>query len=86
MRLEADDDYTVVCSANKKFLVSLPLTEFARRLPPEKFLRVHRSAIVNLDRVREIEEFDRRLLIYMADGAIVQASRTGSQLLKKLIA
>lgn len=86
VRLEADDDYTLVCIPGKKYLVSLPLGEFARRLPPEKFLRVHRSAIVNLDCVSEIEEFDRRLLIHTNDGATVQASRAGSQLLKKLIA
>lgn len=86
VRLTADDDYTVVHIAGKQFLVSLTLGEFARRLPPEKFLRVHRSAIVNLDRISEIEEFDRRLLLYMNDGATVQASRTGSQILKKLFA
>lgn len=85
-RLEAADDYTLVYAAGKKFLVSLPLGEFARRLPPEKFLRVHRSAIVNLDCIGEIEEFDRRLLIHLTDGATVQASRAGSLILKKLIA
>lgn len=86
VRLEADDDYTVVHAAEKKFLVSIPLGELARRLPEEKFLRVHRSTIVNLDRIREIEEFDRRLLLYMNDGGVVQASRAGSQILKKMIA
>lgn len=84
-RLEAADDYTIVVALGKRFLTNTAIGEFARRLPAEKFLRVHRSTIVNLDFVGQIEEFERRLLIYMNDGAIVQASRAGSQLLKKMI-
>lgn len=84
--LEADDDYTIVHTEHKKYLVNTKISEFASRLPAEKFLRVHRSSIVNLDFVTEIEEQNRRLLLFMSDGAVVQASRTGSQILKKLIA
>jgi two-component system, LytTR family, response regulator len=84
--IEANDDYATVHTAEKSFLVSLTLGEFAKRLDANKFLRVHRSAIINLDHISQIEEFDRRLLVYMQNGAEVQASRTGSQLLKKLIA
>lgn len=84
--IEADDDYATVHTAEKSFLVSLTLNEFSNRLDQTKFLRVHRSAIINLDYITQIEEFDRRLLIYMTNGAEVQASRSGSQLLKKMIA
>jgi two-component system, LytTR family, response regulator len=84
--IEADDDYATVHTAEKSFLVSLTLNEFTNRLDENKFLRIHRSAIINLDHISQIEEFDRRLLVYMQNGAEVQASRTGSQLLKKLIA
>ena len=84
--LKADDDYTTVHTEHKQFLVSMTLNEFSRRLDPERFLRVHRSAIVNLDQISQIEETDRRLLLHLNDGAEVQASRAGSQILKKLIA
>lgn len=84
--LEADDDYTIIHAPNKNYLVSVTLKEFMLRLDSTKFFRVHRSAIINLDQIKEIEEFDRRLLIYMKGGAEVQASRQRSQFLKKFIA
>lgn len=83
--LEADGDYTLIHTDRKNFLVSLTLKEFSSRLDADKFFRVHRSAIVNIDQISEIEEINRRLLIYMNDGAEVQASRQGSQIIKKFI-
>ena len=83
--LEADDDYTIIHAARKNYLVSGTLSSFANRLDANKFLRVHRSAIINLDHIAQIEEFDRRLLLYMSNGAEVQASRQGSLFIKKFI-
>ena len=63
--LKADDDYTVIYTANKTFLVGTNLKDFAAKLNPAKFLRVHRSAVVNLDCINRIEEDNRRLILYM---------------------
>lgn len=84
--LKADDDYTVIYTENKTFLVGTNLKDFAAKLNPAKFLRVHRSAVVNLDRIVRIEEDARRLILYMNNGNEVPASRAGSQILKKLFA
>jgi two-component system, LytTR family, response regulator len=84
--LKADDDYTVIYTANKTFLVGTNLKDFAAKLDPAKFLRVHRSAVVNLNHINRIEEDNRRLILYMTGGNEVSASRAGSQILKKLFA
>lgn len=84
--LKADDDYTVIFTENKSFLVGTNLKDFAAKLNPAKFLRVHRSTVVNLERIERIEEDNRRLILYMTGGGEVQASRAGSQVLKKLFA
>ena len=84
-RLEADDDYVSVHAGGKSYLVHLTLNEFAAKLDPARFRRVHRSHVVNLDHVLTIEPFDRRLLLRMRDGAEILASRSGSQLLRDLI-
>ncbi len=84
--LKADDDYTVIYTANKTFLVGTNLKDFAAKLNPAKFLRVHRSAVINLDCINRIEEDARRLILYMNNGNEVSASRAGSQILKKLFA
>lgn len=55
------------------------------RLDDARFLRVHRSHIVNLDHVDELSEHDdRRLELRMRDGASVVASRSGSKELQDL--
>ena len=85
VRLEAADDYVTVHSGGREFLVGLTLQEFEHRLPPDRFVRVHRSHIVNLDHVTSIEPHDRRLVVRMRDGSTVVASRAASQTLRDLI-
>lgn len=84
-RLEADDDYVAVLTKGRRFLVYLGMNEFEARLDPEKFLRIHRSHIVNLDHVAALSSYDAtRLQVEMKDGTKLIASRTRSRELKGL--
>jgi two-component system, LytTR family, response regulator len=84
-RLEAEDDYVAVHARGRRFLVYLPLGEFERRLDPERFLRVHRSHVVNLDFVTALVPFDAaRLQVEMRDGTKLMASRARSRELRHL--
>jgi two-component system LytT family response regulator len=84
-RLEAEDDYVGVHARGRRFLVYLPLGEFERRLDPERFLRVHRSHVVNLDFVNALVPFDAaRLQVEMRDGTKIMASRARSKELRHL--
>lgn len=49
--LEAMKDYTKIVTAAKQFLVLETITHMHQRLPTEKFVRVHRSYIVNIDKI-----------------------------------
>ncbi len=58
-------------------LVNHPLRELAAKLPPDRFLRVHRSTVVNLDHVRQLRpkaHGDGALLLH--DGTEIPYSRT----------
>jgi two-component system LytT family response regulator len=84
-RLEADDDYVAVHTAGRRYLVYLGMNEFEARLDPQRFLRIHRSHIVNLDYVAAMSPFDgARLEIQMRDGTKLVASRTRSRELRGL--
>jgi two-component system LytT family response regulator len=84
-RLEAEDDYVAVLARGRRFLVYLPLGEFERRLDPERFLRVHRSHVVNLDYVTALLPYDAaRLQVEMRDGTKLMASRARSRELRHL--
>jgi two-component system LytT family response regulator len=85
-RIEAQDDYAAVHTAEKAYLVHTSLAELEARLDGTRFLRIHRSHIVNLDHVAMLQPFDeRRLLVVLRGGAKVVASRAGSQLLRELV-
>jgi two-component system LytT family response regulator len=84
-RLEAEGEYVRVHAGAHRYLVRLPLGEFERRLDPTRFVRVHRSHVVNLDHVRSLEPYDgSRLMVRMADGTRIVASRTRSKELRDL--
>jgi two-component system LytT family response regulator len=79
-RLEAEDDYVALHVGGRRYLVELPLAEFEQRLDPERFVRVHRAHIVNLDFVRQLIPFDgARLTVEMRDGTRILARRTRSR-------
>ncbi len=83
-RLVGADDYVELHVGDKSYLVKVTLNEFEQRLDPNHFLRIHRSAIVNLDHVVSCKPIDRRLRLRLSDGSEVVASRSGSQSLRNL--
>lgn len=56
--IEASDIYALVCTANGKHLLTSSLKSVEEKFPSSKFIRVHRSYIVNLDKIEAIEEND----------------------------
>jgi two-component system LytT family response regulator len=75
--IEAADYYAQIHAGGDTHLLRETMNELAERLDPERFFRVHRSAIINLERVREIHPLfhgDRELVL--ADGTRVRLSRT----------
>jgi two-component system LytT family response regulator len=84
-RLEADDDYVAVHSRGRRYLVYLGMNEFEARLDPDRFRRIHRSHIVNLDHVASLSPAEgMRYEIVMRDGSKILASRTRSRELRGL--
>ncbi len=59
--IEAQGDYAVFKTEKKSYVVHTTMKNIEQKLDPEKFLKVHRSFIVNLDHIVDIE--DTNLLI-----------------------
>jgi two-component system LytT family response regulator len=79
--IEAADYYVSLhvssSGGSASHLLRETMDDLERRLDPDKFVRVHRSAIVNLDRVREIHPLFRGdCTLLLADGARVKLSRS----------
>jgi two-component system LytT family response regulator len=74
--IEAADNYVILHTTCGSHLMRESMTRLETRLDPEKFLRIHRSTIVNLNRVREIRSrrFGDRMAV-LRDGTEVRVSR-----------
>jgi two-component system LytT family response regulator len=83
--IEAQDDYIQIHAEGKSHLKSQRLADLETQLAPEKFLRVHRSFILNIDRISHIEQYakDSRMAI-LKDGGKVPVSRSGYQKIRAL--
>jgi two-component system, LytTR family, response regulator len=81
---EAQDDYVALHSGGKSYLKQQTISSLEESLDPTKFVRVHRSFVINLERVSKIEPYtkDSRLAI-LASGAQVPVSRAGYLRLKE---
>ena len=75
---EARDDYVCLRARGREYRKQQTLGELAAQLDPAKFVRVHRSFIVNLARVARLERYakDSRLAV-LKDGTKLPVSRTG---------
>ncbi len=74
--IEAADYYASIHTATGSYLLRETMTELEHRLDPERFFRVHRSAIVNLDRVREVHPLFRGdCTLVLSNGERVKLSR-----------
>lgn len=84
--IEADDDVVHIHVGRDVLTCRDTLSHLEARLPATRFVRVHRSAIINLTRVREVQPwFGGDYVIIMADGARVTTGRTYRGRLKQLL-
>ena len=77
------DDYAEIATPDGTHLVKMTLAAFERTLDPDRFIRVHRSCIVNIDRIARAEPAGAGgMLLHMENGAMVRASRGGARRLR----
>jgi two-component system, LytTR family, response regulator len=84
--IEARGDYVRIHSAGRTDLVRDTIAAFERRLPPQRFVRVHRSAIVNLARVREVCALPTgEHVAVLQSGVCCRLSRSGRARFQRLV-
>ena len=83
---EAQDDYVALASQGKKYLKQQTISSLEASLDPRYFVRVHRSYLVNLERVTRLEPYgkDSHVLI-VSDGSRLPVSRAGLARLKDFL-
>lgn len=75
--IQADDKYAHLHAEGKSYLVRQTLGWLETQLDPQKFVRIHRSAIVNLERIKELQPmFTGEHTVVLETGAKLTLSRS----------
>jgi two-component system LytT family response regulator len=83
---EAQDDYVALASEGKKHLKQQTIASLEASLDPKLFVRIHRSYIVNLERVVRIEPYGRESRVaILSSGTKLPVSRAGYARLQMLL-
>jgi len=84
--IQAEDYYAAVHARGRRHLIRESLASLEQRLDPDGFVRVHRSAIVRLDRVREIRSAGPgESVLILRDGTRVPVSRRRREQVTELL-
>jgi two-component system LytT family response regulator len=84
--VEAQDDYVAIHSGGRSLLKEQTLTDLERQLDARRFVRIHRSYLLNIERLGRVELYakDSRIAI-LHDGTKLPVSRAGYQRLQSLL-
>ena len=86
IHLEASGDYTVLSTNTDQYLSSSGIGKLEEILDPEIFIRIHRSTIINLHYLKEIEKhFNGGLIVKMNNGKSFPVSRTYAKQIRKKV-
>ncbi len=75
--IEAADYYAKIHARGATYIIRETLANLEQQLDPERFVRIHRSTIVNLDRVQEMQPwFHGAFVVFLVDGTELRLSRS----------
>ena len=84
--IEAEGDYMVFHVAGKSHLLRETMARLEARLDPKRFIRIHRSTIVNIDRVKKLSpSFVGEYTVVLSDGTKLKLSRSYHERLQELL-
>ncbi|TBN04811.1 response regulator [Hyunsoonleella flava] len=85
VRIEAYGDYSKIIVNDSVFLSNYGISTLEEKLNSDVFIRVHRSSIINLNKVKELNKYTKSYDVTMLNGDVVRVSRGYMSNIKKLM-
>jgi two-component system, LytTR family, response regulator len=82
--IEADGDYTRLHTAQKFYLSTYGISILEQKLNPAAFIRIHRSAIININLIKEVYKDSNGYYAVLQNGATQKVGRSYTEVIKKL--
>ena len=84
--IQAEDDYVMLYTKDNKYLKQKTMKYFESHLAPEEFIRIHRSYIVRLGEITQLQLYEKdSYIVILKDGTKLPVSKGGLPRLKKLL-
>ena len=84
--IQSDGDYVQLITENGKYIKEETMKYFEANLHPQKFVRIHRSYIVNVEKIARIELFEKNSqMLMLKNGHQIKASTTGYKILREVL-
>ena len=85
IRIEAYGDYSKLITEEKSFISNYKISTLEEKLNRSVFIRVHRSSIINLNKVKELNKYAKSYDVTMQNNDVVRVSRGYMDNIKKLM-
>jgi two-component system LytT family response regulator len=84
--IEAQDDYVLIHSSEGRLLKQKTMKYFEEHLPPEDFVRIHRSYIISIPHIKKIELVEKETYkLFLDDGTALPVSKSGYEKLRGIL-
>lgn len=81
--LQAEGDYVAIVTADGRWLKEQTMKYFEENLPPGRFLRIHRSYMVEISGITRIERYGNLHQVVLRSGEKIKVSASGYKILKE---
>lgn len=84
--IESMDDYVMIYTKDGRFMKQKTMRYFEDSLDPKDFIRIHRSYIVRVDQIAEIQQYEKEsYIVILHDKTKLKVSKTGYKRLKETL-
>jgi two-component system LytT family response regulator len=84
--IQAEDDYVMLYTKDNKYLKQKTMKYFESQLSPDEFVRIHRSYIVRVSEITQMQLYEKdSYIVILKDGTKLPVSKSGLPVLKKML-
>ena len=85
--IESLDDYVMIYNKDRRYVKQKTMKYFENNLDPKNFVRIHRSYIVKVDEIAEIQQYEKEahIVILKNDHTKLKVSKTGYKNIKEVL-
>lgn len=83
--IKAEGDYASIQTESQAYLSNIGISDLEKKLNPNQFLRIHRSAMLNIAQIEEVEKVSHGYVVQLKNKEVLKVSRSYVEDFKRII-